>query len=523
VRRWLWLCGLVTLGCVAPSSSTDAPPHVAAVESDAQAQADRRAGIDEGAGQLSLRRQPEWSATAMTWTQRHLEIHERALLEVRNGRVELHAIQTVELDDAGGIVEAARAIAPTNARPSVTHEVGPAGEGHRLIIGSRGVELHDRGGAQLEQLELEGTHVRYSYTEETGWISQDYSVALISTAISHDLRYLAVAASDGSVHLRDRDSGSTLELWLGPKRARLFDSTPPNIAYALHADGKELWALTRSGELWRWRLRDGALLERRASSCDGWRPVAFSPSGSYAAATTDDGLCIWSPRRARVHLRVPSIDASALAFDVDDRLAVLDAKGRLHLWTKADGLSEPIRLPSARPSPRETRSPRLSADGRYLHWPVRGQPFWRSFDLETRTWEDGSFSPARDDDPGSADARIRLLGRRDEWPTELRSVAWVGYSADRKHLLVSQPDALYVLSHALELEATVELIGDEHWLVTTPSGAVDGSAGVQLELLSVIEEPGSVVVQGGSLAWDRFEVRGLLALLLAGQHVSPMR
>lgn len=94
-------------------------------------------------------------------------------------------------------------------------------------------------------------------------------------------------------------------------------------------------------------------------------------------------------------------------------------------------------------------------------------------------------------------------------------------SGDGRLLIVAFDDRVELREAApgVALAASVELFPDGAWLARSPAGAIDGRA--REHLVSVVDGPDEPEIFTSNLAWDRFAVRGLLALLLDGFEVYP--
>lgn len=351
--------------------------------------------------------------------------------------------------------------------------------------------------------------------------------------------------------LRLSPDGRTLiapELWV--ERWRAWDTAsgeahplvPPAAGpiVAVSDDGRRAALVGPEGvEIW----RDGALEREIEGSGPAGTVALLGPSG--ALLVIDDG-------EAQTRARLIELDegreralthhpGETLEYAADPQAKLLargEVDGPLELWSLTTG----ARVYASPPATRVARFA-LASEASAVAWvETRGGDEWLThvaFDQaepQVSTSPEpilgGAFGLALVGDSVLVATGVGLTRwdrrsadqTRTPWPEQVRfgrDPLRFACSADGEHLLVARSRIAWLLSSALELEATIELIGDE-WLVETPSGAVDGSPAMPRLLLSRASDPDGEQLFGGALAWDRFAVPGLIPALLAGHRIEPM-
>jgi WD40 repeat protein len=261
-------------------------------------------------------------------------------------------------------------------------------ETHVLVRVGRAMELWSLAGELLERFELDGTTptITRVYTGQGSHhdnILRDSPTWPVSSAMTNDLRWVAIGGSDSKVRLFDRKTGKhrVLEYKWVYEEWRHGGSNPDlNLPLDLRFAGDELVVIYRHGDLIRWRVHDGKPVRHFARACS--KESVQWPDDCHVedAKLSDDASRVVTGGSYGIttHVRDTSTDQTLatltdqqlttdhIAFADDGRVAFANTYGRPQIWSgTGDVLIAPWGLEHSESGP---LSPSLSADGRYLSW-----------------------------------------------------------------------------------------------------------------------------------------------------------
>lgn len=291
-------------------------------------------------------------------------------------------------------------------------------QSHVLVGVGRATELWSLVGERLDRFEIDGTTptITRVYTGPGSHhdnILRDSPTWPVCTAITDDLRWVAIGGSDSKIRLFDRQTGKPRLLeyeWVYEERRMGGGNPDLNLPLDMRFDGDELVVIYGHGDLIRWR--DGKPIHHHSGSCSrdeasAWVNRYAEPGqtrvptakeqldcgrAQYGALSNDasrvaTGGSYGSITRIRdtisgqtvATLLDPELTGDHIAFADDGRVAFANIYGRPQVWS-----GNTPTAPWGREHP-ETGplTPSLSADGRWLSW-QESYKSWIVWDLEQR-------------------------------------------------------------------------------------------------------------------------------------------
>ena len=204
------------------------------------------------------------------------------------------------------------------------------------------------------QARLVATEARNRGVARHVW--RDATGLLTGVTLSADERYLALATQDGSLHLRDLQTG----------RSRAIDSQQSAI-HSVHfsPDGSRLWSAGYRGSVRSWSVRGEPIDVVESRPQDNYTEAVFSADGRYLALAFPGGDILLRTLATGAAIRLAGAGATVLdlAFSPDSGWLVAgDSKGVVRRWSVA-APSEPVDL---RGHERWSKDVAFSHDGRRL-------------------------------------------------------------------------------------------------------------------------------------------------------------
>lgn len=305
-----------------------------------------------------------------------------------------------------------------------------------------------------------------------------------------------VLTVDGMAFLWDAATGETLQGFRGPSVSRALFSP----------DGRHVLTSGLNTTAVLWDAATGVDL-RTFEVSNGYNAAVFSPDGKYVLATHDHchRAALWETTTGKkVHtFKGHRGDVRCVAFSPDGRYALTGEgsynSGEVILWDVSTGRE----LRTFRGYASHVTSVAFSSNGRQvltgssdhqvILWDATTGRRLRNFNGHTHGVESVAFSPSGQ--------RI-ITGARDG-----RARVWDILSGQELFHLVSLPGEHYYRNREM------------HWLVTTPEGFFDGSAGGREQVMFRIG--GGLNVVPVDRFFQDFYYPGLLAAIWRGERPLP--
>jgi uncharacterized protein YjiK len=312
--------------------------------------------------------------------------------------------------------------------------------------------------------------------------------SVFSVSFSPDGKRLATASGDRTAALWDAASGQKLRTLKG------HTSDVESVSFS--PDGKRLATGSNDNTAAMWDAASGEKLRTLKGHTHEVHSVTFSPDGKrLATASSDHTVALWD---AATGQKLRTLKGSyeifySVSFSPDGKLlATGSSRNRAALWDAASG----TKLRTLQGHTGTVNSVTFSPDGKRLATASNDQTavLW---DVATGT-------------------RLRTLkGHTDR-------VHSVSFSPDGKWVCTGSHDgtaALWDAATGTEVLRLISLDGGQDWLVVTPEGLFDGSAGGRNKVSYRL--PGSQRVVPVDRFYESCNRTGLLALVLAGKRPRP--
>ena len=233
------------------------------------------------------------------------------------------------------------------------HAIAFSPDGRRLLSSSDDMTVRSWDVPPLDELRATGT--LNSYRPSATWTDHEDTIPTLT--VSSDGQWLASGSRDGTVQLRNLESGQAMVQLLHsihrrPRDERglsvgAFDPHRPRgdvMGVAFDAQSRLLATTGYDGQIRLWNVPTGEIVSQWPAH-EGWAfGVMFLPQGDLVSWGRKGRISIWNPEGQRMRDLWADDDVASVAVSPDgSRLAACTASGQLKIWALAD-LNEDGRL-----------------------------------------------------------------------------------------------------------------------------------------------------------------------------------